>query len=116
MVKIDENQEAIAAIRMAVDNYDKAMQDEAPEDDEIPEPSELVQFNVAQRLWAFGAPERTTTAKALEQGVFAQHPDSLFHHLDTRLKAFLREHVSIDCISDDTALKVWNVFTLKFHY
>jgi hypothetical protein len=108
MAKIDENQEAVAKIRMAVDNYDKAIQEQQPERHELPNPSELSCFNSGQRLWAFGSLESVTTAKVLEQTAFTRHPDSLFRHLDSRLKAFLRTHVSADCVSDEAALNVRN--------
>jgi hypothetical protein len=106
MAKIDENQEAIARIRTALDNYDKAIQEQQPTDDEVPDTNEYSQFNLGQCLWAFGAPEKTTTAASLEQGIFAQHPDALLRHLDARLRSFLRTHISVDCIPDGVPLVV----------
>ena len=114
MAKIDENQEVIATIRMAVDNYDRMMRDQQPEAEEVPKPSELAQFKSGECLWALGAPERTTTAKILEQTIFVRHPDGLLRNLDSRLKAFLRQHVSINCISDDIVLKVKDMFSSNF--
>lgn len=116
MAKIDKNQEAIAIVRMAIDNYDRMTEDQQPKSDEVPEPSELAQFNTGLCLWALGSPECISTAKTLEQEVFVQHPDVLLRHLDTRLKAFLREHVSVDCISDDVALKVGTFSLTMIHY
>jgi hypothetical protein len=109
MARIDENQEAIARIRMAVDNYDKAMQKQQPADDEVPDKSEYLQFTSGQRLWALGALSQTTIAKSLENDTYMRHPDMLLRHLDCKLKAFLQKHVSAGCISDDDELKVRNI-------
>jgi hypothetical protein len=106
MAQIDENQEVIARIRMTIDNYDKARRFPNAEDDEIPDQDEQDKLDAEQRHWSLGAPEHITTAKALEQDVFRYQRNRFFRQFDSRLKSFLREHISADSIGMDEPLKV----------
>ena len=104
MAQIDENQEVIARIRMTIDNHDKAHQFPDAEDDKIPDQDE--QLDAEQCHWSLGAPERITTAKVLEQDIFQHQRNCFFRQFDSRLKSFLQEHISADCIGPDEPLKI----------
>lgn len=106
MAQIDENQEVIARIRMTIDNHDKARRFPDAEDDEIPDQDEQDKLDAEQCHWSLGAPERITTAKVLEQGIFRHQRNRFFRQFDSRLKSFLREHISANCIGTDEPLKV----------
>jgi hypothetical protein len=102
MAKIDENQEVIAQIRMTVDNYDNAQrlkEFKDAEDEELPEP-------IGQSHWKFGAPEHATTSKILQDDIFKTKTSRFFRNFDSKLKSFLQEHVSADCVDMNTSLQV----------
>ena len=105
MAKIDENQEVIARIRIAIDNYDRARRLEDAEEEEIPDNKELRKSDTGERHWSFGAPGKITTAKNLEQD-FQLESKTLFRHCDRNLKSFLRKHIAANCIGKDEPLKV----------
>jgi len=70
MVQIDENQEVISRIHMAIDNHNEACQFPDVEDDEIPDQDEQHKLDAEQCHWSLGAPEHITMAKVLEQDTF----------------------------------------------
>ncbi|KAF8577619.1 hypothetical protein K439DRAFT_1664150 [Ramaria rubella] len=87
MVRIDENQEAMAHIRMAIDMQDKRHQEafavENATDDGEP-PPEPVQ---SEHHWALGARQKKIYARQVEE----QNGDAAFRHFDSRLQTFLAE-------------------------
>jgi hypothetical protein len=105
MAQIDENQEVIASIRMAVDNYDKTRQLKDADDKKIPDEDEHARSDTKKHHWSVGAPEHSTTAKSLKQE-FQHKPSRFFQQFDTKLKSFLRKHISADCIDMHEPLKV----------
>jgi hypothetical protein len=108
MARIDENQEVIARIWMLIDNYDNAHQYEDTEDEELPNDEEQSKSTENQCHWSLGAPERVTTARALEQHFqIEQKTNNFFQHFEQKLKSFLQKHVSADCVSKDEPLKVF---------
>lgn len=73
MAKIDENQEVIAQIRMAVDNYDNAQQLEEfkdADDNELPVQDTSFSSGSDQPHWKVGSPEHSTTSKILQDEIF----------------------------------------------
>ena len=81
MAKIDENQEVIACICMAIDNYDRACQLEDAKEEEIPDSEELHKSDAGKCHWILGVPGKITTAKNLEQD-FQQELKTLFWHFN----------------------------------
>ncbi|KAJ7854684.1 hypothetical protein B0H14DRAFT_2755967 [Mycena olivaceomarginata] len=73
MDRIDETQEAIARIRMAIDKYDKQRkedeQEEEPELDDAPKSSRVNSVS-----WRFGAPGRLFSSRT-----FKEYLDSIGH-------------------------------------
>ncbi|KAF8581179.1 hypothetical protein K439DRAFT_1647974 [Ramaria rubella] len=64
MITIDENQEAIACIRMAVDAYDMATKEVAAEIGHDEKPKETPSTPVGH--WKLGSPDKHTTVKKIE--------------------------------------------------
>ncbi|KAK6966665.1 hypothetical protein R3P38DRAFT_3245650 [Favolaschia claudopus] len=64
MTRIDENQESIARIRMAIDEYEKQRTLDEKEEDNIEESSNHSAITSAS--WRFGAPERITNSRAFK--------------------------------------------------
>ena len=91
MARIDENQEAIARTRMAVDNYDKAMREQQPADDEVPVQSEYVEFTSGQRLWALGA--------VVNQSCFIKTTDVLQADLSNISQANIMQLILPTCLT-----------------
>ncbi|KAJ7662424.1 hypothetical protein B0H14DRAFT_2658885 [Mycena olivaceomarginata] len=96
MDRIDETQEAIARIRMAIDKYDKQRkedeQEEEPELDDAPKSS---QVNSAS--WRFGAPGRLFNSRT-----FKEYLDSIghpVHEFDLLLRDFITEQFPDDRVS-----------------
>jgi hypothetical protein len=109
MVKIDENQEVIAQIRMAVDNYDNTQRLEEFEDtadEELPGSNVSFLSGIGGSHWKLGAPDHATTSKLLQNDMFKTKTSRFFQNFDSKLKSFLREHVSDDFIDINTSLKV----------
>ncbi|KAJ7076269.1 hypothetical protein B0H15DRAFT_805714 [Mycena belliarum] len=84
MVRIDETQEAIARIRMAIDNFDKAQDEESDKADETPVDPQSTAH------WAFGAPVpgRLMNSRALEE---ANNGSLAFRNFDFRLRQFISD-------------------------
>lgn len=105
MAKINENQEVVARIRMAINEYDEISRHHIVKDaspDEVPEPAEEMQ----QRHWKLGTPDLMTTAKIFEKEVSGGRSQSVYRTFEAKLKSFLRENVSPDCIGVNEDLKV----------
>lgn len=106
MAQIDEKQEAIARIRMAVDNDVAArakIEAEAGLNEDFKEVT-LFESNHDQSVWAapknidgysphwkFGSPEKPINSRALETEISLLHPshDSSFKEFDEHLRDFL---------------------------
>ena len=94
MVRIDGNQEAIALIRMAIDNDDKARtlqaQLEADIEDSAPKlPSDL-ELQISGRRWTFGSCSTSGTrldSRELEKDLAPTNRD--FVSFDERLRSFI---------------------------
>ncbi|KAK6984567.1 hypothetical protein R3P38DRAFT_2575663, partial [Favolaschia claudopus] len=87
MTRIDENQESIARIRMAIDEYEKQRTLDEKEEDNIEESSNHSAITPAS--WRFGAPERITNSRA-----FTDILKALGHSIgdfDTMLRDFIAE-------------------------
>jgi hypothetical protein len=93
MVKIDENQEAIALIRMAIDNDNKSRTLQAPADIEDNEPTDS---EILHQHWTFGSRTSGTQldSRALEKKLAPSNRD--FISFDERLRAFIAH-----CFPDD---------------
>ena len=108
MGRIDENQEVIAQIQLAIDAYDKSRSpDNVLQDDELPTQEE---GNHAQRdscSWCLGAPGQLTTAKQLETD-FVQTgiSSSLHNNFNMNLKEFLITNTTSNSIAADSTIKV----------
>ncbi|KAJ7084993.1 hypothetical protein C8R44DRAFT_753060 [Mycena epipterygia] len=107
MNRIDEKQEAIARICMAIDTYDKQCRaDEEEEERDIDETANTSQMTSAS--WKFGAPKGVITSKVFENtlrsaGYSVQNFDLMLQ--DFVAEQFPREHVSYEqCIQ---SLKDW---------
>ncbi|KAJ7119998.1 hypothetical protein C8R46DRAFT_1149767 [Mycena filopes] len=87
MVRVDETQEAIARIRMHLNNYDRAQRKSQDLDEDVDE-TPVDTHDGAH--WAFGAPVpgRLLNSRALEEN----HPHSAaFQNFDFRLRLFIAE-------------------------
>jgi ribosomal protein L9 len=65
MNRIDETQEAIARIRMAIDKYDKQREDEQEEEAELDETQQTSRVHSVS--WKFGAPGRLFNSTTFEE-------------------------------------------------
>ncbi|KAJ6493758.1 hypothetical protein DFH09DRAFT_1337978 [Mycena vulgaris] len=103
MNRVDETQEAIARIRMAIDKYDKQQEEDerADEDDFDAAPKISVRTSAS---WRFGAPQRLTNSKAFEQFlVSAGHP---VKHFDLMLRDFVAENFPGDRVSFEQHIQI----------
>ncbi|KAJ7455773.1 hypothetical protein FB451DRAFT_1515464 [Mycena latifolia] len=84
MARIDETQEAIARIRMTIDNFDEAQREESDETDETPVDPQSTAH------WAFGAPVpgRLINSRALEE---ANNGSLAFRNFDFGLRQFMSD-------------------------
>lgn len=108
MGRIDENQDVVAQIRLAIEAYDKSrLPDNVLEEDEIPGPEEDDRAQKESRSWRLGSPDRPTTAKQLEI-VFAQNgiSSSVHRNFDANLKQFLVKNTGCDALTADSTIKV----------
>jgi predicted P-loop ATPase len=85
MVKIDANQEAIALIRMAIDNDNKSRTLQGQTDHETDSESEMLSL---EQHWTFGSRISSTRldSRALEKQLA---PDDDFMSFDERLRSFI---------------------------
>ncbi|KAJ7655541.1 hypothetical protein B0H17DRAFT_956309 [Mycena rosella] len=92
MDRIDETQEAIARIRMAIDQSDRSCEEEEePEADETPNMSQ-----VTSASWRFGAPERLVNSKSF--GAILKSSGHTVHDFDSMLRDFIAENFPGDHI------------------
>jgi hypothetical protein len=87
MGRIGETQEAIARIRMSVDNFDKAAHESEDTDDNI---DETPVDSDANAHWAFGAPVpgRLVNSRALKE---TNGDSPAFRNFDFRLGGFISD-------------------------
>ena len=122
MAKIDENQEAIARIRLAVDDYDRECRErhEQPSADELPDDSESLASLPSQKAtaegpheksWSFGGRQPIRTALDVEESTKS---NPVYRDFSRRLHSFLLEH-----LKDEAALEsaqYFKVFSRSVHY
>ncbi|KIJ49008.1 hypothetical protein M422DRAFT_246784, partial [Sphaerobolus stellatus SS14] len=89
MTRIDENQEAIARIRTAVDIHDKLM-DIALQEENITDGDECPEPIISQNHWSLGSPLRTISAKQFE---LRQVGRPGFGHFEKKLRSFLSDNI-----------------------
>jgi hypothetical protein len=85
MVRIDENQEVIALIRMAIDNDNRAKIQAAVEEDVAELPIEL---QTADQHWNFGSPNGTRLNSQELERIFAPTNHD-FISFDEHLRSFI---------------------------
>ena len=98
MAKIDERQEAIAFIRMTIDNSQEALRVKNQDLNLELEPDLVGDDELAtESSWKFGSPEgRKITSCVLEANLAPLHHDySLF---DQRLRTFIAENLPKDAL------------------
>lgn len=111
MTRIDENKEAFARIRMAVNEYDAACrQEDEDEDDQDSDPTDLDE--VTNHLhWSLGSPLPSMTAEAAEREMRGGPHSKKFC---ARLRTFLSEFAVQRPISQDEPIIVR--FTLQLNH
>lgn len=88
MVRIDENQEAIAYIRMAVDNDKKSRASQANSDEEDhTESSKEMELLTVKPHWTFGSPSTRSDSRELEKILAPTNRN--FVSFDERLRYFI---------------------------
>jgi hypothetical protein len=89
MVRIDENQEAIAIIRMAIDNNNRTQLLEAQTSGDKPEPDlEEAERHGSEQHWIFGSPSGTRrSSQELEEALAPSNHD--FISFDEHLRIFI---------------------------
>lgn len=109
MVRIDENQEAIAHIWMVIDNNNKALAHQMQTDDtEIPREPE---FQGLEQHWIFGSPSgRRLDTRDLEKILASDHNYVLF---DERLRSFIIHNFPEEAPCYEDLIHVCS-FTLKW--
>jgi hypothetical protein len=116
MTKIDENQEAVACIRMAVDASDAKLKAQEEDEDDGREGGKGTKkvsrhaqaVPTPQGHWTLGSPQKRTTTTQLATA-FEGNP--AFHGFQKSLFTFLR-HVFPEEQIDGTALKVCKMLVI----
>jgi hypothetical protein len=89
MVKIDENQEAIALIRMAIDDDNSRVQNSQVDvEDHMTRLSKELELQGPQRHWTFGSPSGTRLDSRELEKIFAPTNHD-FISFDKRLRSFI---------------------------
>jgi hypothetical protein len=88
MVRIDENQEAIACIRMDIDAADAELKSQAIEVDAVRQDQQTAQ--VLQGHWKLGSPQKHTTTKHIEAKF---ENDWAFQGFQKNLFAYLHKNI-----------------------
>lgn len=107
MTKIDEKQEAIAFIRMTIDNARKASELNGEKSDLDPDCSSVSaelqapdaeDESATERTWKFGSPEnrKKITSRTLEDCMAPLDPD--YKSFDQRLRAFIANNLPEDAL------------------
>lgn len=98
MVVIDEKQEAIARIRMAIDNDIQARQITYEDHGEVEEPATTNEADFQQ--WQFGSPEgKRVNLRVLVEDRLRIPAHREYCDLDQRLRAFIAFHFPEDALS-----------------
>lgn len=108
MGRIDENQEVVARIQLAIDAYDRSrLPDNDIDGDEIPNQDEEDHARAESHTWRLGALDRPTTGKWLENFFSQDASATRFHkNFDANLKEFLIAHTNCNSIHFDSTIKV----------
>lgn len=107
MARIDENQEAIASIRLDVDAADEEFKAQLEEEDPKEEKRAAKEAPTIQVHWQLGSPEKRTTTKRVEEA-YASEP--AFRGFQKNLFAYLKVAFPDEKI-DGTPLKVCKLLT-----
>ncbi|KAJ7145980.1 hypothetical protein C8R44DRAFT_826977 [Mycena epipterygia] len=109
MHRINENQETIAWIRMAIDKYNRQREEDEREDEDVEEKASKSALSSVS--WRFGAPEKITNSRAFADSLkLAGHMvgdfDSLLrdfvveHFPEERLQLFKCAHIMYQSVED----------------
>ncbi|KAF8520305.1 hypothetical protein JB92DRAFT_3285845 [Gautieria morchelliformis] len=112
MTRIDEDQEAIASIYMAVDAYDLELQSQIEEGTESQDYRKRKKQQQSQGHWRLGSQQKGTTTQKL---MTTFQDKSAFRNFHKNLIGYLRETFSEDII-DGTPLKITPYRCLYIHY
>ncbi len=107
MVRIDERQEAIAFIRMTIDNAQEALRvknlDLEPDLDDLELHDDRPE--TTEHTWKFGSPEgKKTTSRTLEANLAPLNRD--YTSFDQRLRVFITNNIPEDALSYEDVIYV----------
>ncbi|KAJ7076603.1 hypothetical protein C8R43DRAFT_1179843 [Mycena crocata] len=103
MNRIDETQEAIARIRMAIDKFDKQCEEDEREDEpDLEESSNTSALTSAS--WRFGAPDRLTNSRAF--GDLLNSAGNPVKDFDSMLRDFISEHFPGEQVTFEQRIKI----------
>ncbi|KAF8527226.1 hypothetical protein JB92DRAFT_3081531 [Gautieria morchelliformis] len=102
MTRIDENQEAIAHIGMAIDAYEKELKDRNAEAEEEKKAQHNTQAAQPQGHWKLGSPEKHTTGTKLKE---SNKGNMVFQNFHKNLLGFLR-HIFPEGNLDSMPMKI----------
>lgn len=107
MVRIDETQEAIARIRMAIDDSNKARVVD-PDDDQDTEDDNTAPSSSPcdDSHWRLGAPSKLLDPHQLEECMIAEGRGREFQSFNSRLRAFLTHTFPQDAVRYEGFIQV----------
>ena len=94
MVRIDENQEAVALIRMAIDDYNYSQTSEVDFEDsanKLPTEPDSESYGLSEQHWTLGSRSGTQLdSRAVEECLAPSNPN--FVSFDQRLRSFIADN------------------------
>jgi hypothetical protein len=102
MTRIDENQEAIACIRMDVNAYDAELKKQIEDSEDTEENLRKASAPKPQAHWKLGSPAKRTTSQEIQT---MYKDDPAFKNFHKHLCSYLKELIPTEKI-DGTPLKV----------
>lgn len=91
MVRINENQEAVALIRMAIDDYNRVQSFQADCDESVTKLPKELEFDSLEQHWTFSSPSGTRLdSRELEASFAPTNPD--FFSFDQCLRSFITDN------------------------
>ncbi|KAJ3506762.1 hypothetical protein NLJ89_g6682 [Agrocybe chaxingu] len=98
MVKIDETQEAIARIRMTIDNDKQARERlQAESDDNNREVQDTAEALCDSCQWTFGSPQGSKINARILAAKFPGAEDD-YGHFDKEIRAFIAENIPLEAL------------------
>jgi hypothetical protein len=95
----DENEEAMARIKMAIDEWQKTQEDSEIDDSEC----ELITKSVSTAHWTLGSPDRRVSIHRIE----AEKPgDRSFRNFNVRLREYVARHHPTESVRFEQEIKV----------